>query len=199
MRFLFSPLLFGLFFSCNPNHHTPYEQKIDDHRNDKNLLFKFDASSPLEKDQKIAFVSLKYFPPDSTYRVVANIEKVNDTGYVKIAYSHGDSEQYKVWAKLNFKLKGKPYQLLAYQSAEYQNDPEYSKNIFVPFYDETNDESTYGGGRYIDLKKPEGDTLILDFNLAYNPYCVYSEEYTCPIPPKENTLPVAIEAGEKKF
>jgi hypothetical protein len=77
--------------------------------------------------------------------------------------------------------------------------PEYSKSLFVPFTDMTNGESTYGGGRYLDMEIPEGQTLVLNFNKAYNPLCHYNKKYSCPIPPRENDLDFKVEAGVKKF
>jgi uncharacterized protein (DUF1684 family) len=74
---------------------------------------------------------------------------------------------------------------------------EYKKYLFIPFRDLTSGKESYGGGRYIDTEIPAGETLILDFNRAYNPYCAYSHRYSCPIPPEENTLKVEIRAGEK--
>ena len=78
--------------------------------------------------------------------------------------------------------------------------PEYADLLFVPFKDATNGAETYGGGRYIDVKTPKGNKVILDFNLAYNPSCAYgSDRYSCPIPPKKNFLKIPIKAGEKNF
>jgi uncharacterized protein (DUF1684 family) len=71
--------------------------------------------------------------------------------------------------------------------------------LFLPFLDNTNGDTTYGGGRYIDLRIPEGDTIEIDFNKAYNPYCAYNSRYSCPIVPRENYLDTNIEAGVKKF
>ena len=75
--------------------------------------------------------------------------------------------------------------------------PGYENSLFVPFTDLTNGKETYGGGRYMDVEIPEGDSIVLDFNKAYNPYCAYSTNYSCPIPPKENDLPISINAGLK--
>jgi hypothetical protein len=75
----------------------------------------------------------------------------------------------------------------------------FQNKLFIPFADETSANQTYGAGRYLEADKPNGNIVALDFNLAYNPYCAYSEEYSCPFPPPENLLSVAIEAGEKKY
>lgn len=103
---------------------------------------------------------------------------------------------------MSFKLNGKNYSLSVYQAdAEVlEKFPEYADLLFLPFKDLTNGKETYGGGRYIDIKTPAGNNVILDFNLAYNPNCAYgSERFSCPIPPKENFLPAQIKAGEKSY
>ena len=76
---------------------------------------------------------------------------------------------------------------------------EYEDYLFLPFTDKTNGDSSYGGGRYLDLKLPEGDSIIIDFNQAYNPYCAYNDKYSCPVPPKSNNLDIEVLAGVKTF
>jgi len=85
--------------------------------------------------------------------------------------------------------------LFVYKSAE---DP-FARSLFIPFSDETSGSETYKAGRYLDLEEQGGDDYELDFNLAYNPYCAYNDQYTCPIPPRENKLPIRILAGEKNY
>lgn len=96
---------------------------------------------------------------------------------------------------MEFGLGDSRFQLTVFKSAE---DP-FTRSLFVPFSDQTSGSETYGSGRYLDIEEQGGDSYELDFNLAYNPYCAYNEEYTCPIPPKENRLPVRIAAGEKNY
>ena len=78
-------------------------------------------------------------------------------------------------------------------------NPDYFDYLFLPFLDLTNGKTTYSGGRYIDLRIPEGDTIIIDFNKAFNPYCAYSHHYSCPVVPSENYLDFEVRAGVKKF
>ena len=94
-----------------------------------------------------------------------------------------------------FKLKGKKFKLNVYQSQDLSRKPEYADYLFLPFTDNTNGLTTYGGGRYIDLKLPLEKTVTLDFNKAYNPYCAYSKNYSCPIPPASNDLDISIPVG----
>ncbi|MCB0475507.1 MAG: DUF1684 domain-containing protein, partial [Flavobacteriaceae bacterium] len=98
-----------------------------------------------------------------------------------------------------FELNGQSLKLHVYQNQELIKQAEYENHIFIPFTDLSSGNESYGGGRYIDLEIPRGDTLVIDFNKAYNPYCAYNHKYSCPIPPRENSLPVAIHAGVKAF
>jgi hypothetical protein len=99
----------------------------------------------------------------------------------------------RVFGILSFTIKGFDYSLKVYQSES--SVLESSDYLFLPYLDATNGITTYGGGRYLDLKIPEGDSIWLDFNKSYNPYCVYNERYSCPIVPRENLLPIKVDAG----
>src|SRR5690606_22205799 len=100
---------------------------------------------------------------------------------------------------LNFQLKGKEYQLNVYQGQDLMKEEGYEDYLFLPFIDDTNGEESYGGGRYIDLRIPEGDSMVIDFNSAYNPYCAYNEKYSCPIVPRENYVDTEVRAGVKAY
>jgi uncharacterized protein (DUF1684 family) len=110
-------------------------------------------------------------------------------------------QQYYRYGKISFVMNGRSYQLTVYQSKDLMQRAEYKNYLFIPFTDATNGTDTYEGGRYIDLSIPDIKDMkvIVDFNKAYNPYCCYTRGYDCPIPPKENALPVAINAGEMKY
>ncbi len=112
-----------------------------------------------------------------------------------ITSSKGSQQAYLKYGTLSFELQGKRLKLYVYKSAE---DP-FSRSLFVPFSDATSGIETYKSGRYLDLEEQGGDEYDLDFNMAYNPYCAYNEEYICPIPPGENTIAVKIMAGEKNY
>jgi hypothetical protein len=119
----------------------------------------------------------------------------------EVPTSSGQTATYTKFGELKFEIDGKSYKLAVYQSLSAKRMPQYRDYLFIPFKDLTNGKESYGGGRYLDLrmKEIEGDKIYLDFNKAYNPYCAFSTGYSCPIPPKENHLKVAIEAGEKNF
>ncbi|MEL6916182.1 MAG: DUF1684 domain-containing protein, partial [Bacteroidota bacterium] len=98
-----------------------------------------------------------------------------------------------------FRLNGKAHELEIYSSPELKLEKDQREDLFLPFLDETNGDETYAGGRYINLSVPKGDSLLIDFNTAYNPYCAYNPKYSCPIVPKVNTLQTKIMAGVKAF
>lgn len=105
----------------------------------------------------------------------------------------------RVFGVLTFELKGKQFELNVYQGKEMMTTKGYEDYLFLPFLDDTNGDTTYGGGRYIDLRIPEGDSIEIDFNTAYNPYCVYNAKYSCPIVPRQNYVAIKVEAGVKAF
>ena len=156
-------------------------------------------TSPLTPEDLAKFKKLKFFKIDTTYRVKAKLVKVMDSPFFKMPTTTDRLPEYRLWAVAVFLLHGKEYKLNIYQNKKLMNHPEYSDYLFLPFTDLTNGKSTYGGGRYIDLRIPDGDTIIIDFNKAYNPYCAYNHKYSCPIVPEDNFLDTEIRAGVKKF
>jgi uncharacterized protein (DUF1684 family) len=172
-----------------------FAQEVMSLRADKDSFLKNDIDSPIPPNDRPNFKGLNYFPPDQTYRVASRLERFDSAKPIMIATSSGTSQAYVKYGALTFKIGESTLKLVVYKSAE---DP-YARSLFVPFSDGTSGRETYAAGRYLDLEEQGGDNYELDFNLAYNPYCAYSEEYTCPIPPAENKLPVRILAGEKNY
>jgi uncharacterized protein (DUF1684 family) len=172
-----------------------YTQRILQERAIKDSLFRYGDHSPVKKIT--SFTALVYYAPDSAYSVQATYVPLEKVKQIKMRTTHnGAPRLFRRAGELQFSIAGKPYKLFAYQAVGARNLPK--GFLFVPFYDETSGKETYGGGRYLDLILPkEGKTIALDFNQAYSPYCAYSADYVCPIPPKENRLPTKIEAGEK--
>ncbi len=144
---------------------------------------------------------LQFFTPDISFNVVADFEKLNDAEGFSMPTSLKQSQQYYKYGKLRFKINGKPCQLFIYQAKDLMLTKEYSNYLFIPFTDASNGTTTYEGGRYLDLTMQEikESKVKIDFNKAYNPYCNYQAGYSCPIPPKENALQIAVNAGEKKY
>jgi hypothetical protein len=162
-------------------------------RQQRDLDFKSNMDSPIPDSLKAQFEHLNWFPINREYRVTATFEKNPVYEMIDMPRSKSEPEKYIIAGWLHFKVMGQTAKLTAYQP-----NPKDSKVIFVPFRDLTSAKTTYGGGRYIDTRIVE-DKVALDFNRAYNPYCVYNYDYACPIPPAENNLNIEILAGEKDF
>ena len=143
----------------------------------------------------------KFFPISIEYRILAKFEKINDTSGFVMKTSGKLSKKYFRYGILSFTLNNKPFHLTVYQSEQLMKNDEYKDYLFLPFTDLTSGEQSYAGGKYIDFRMDEikDNTVLIDFNKAYNPYCAYTTGYNCPIPPRENDLPVAIKAGEMAF
>ena len=152
-----------------------------------------------KKEEEIKY--LQFYKPKKNYRVECSFERTPDEVPFDMATYSGKTKQFVKYGILTFKLNGKDLQLAVYQNLMLQKVETYKDYLFIPFMDLTNGETTYGGGRYFDIKTGDikGDKLILDFNKCYNPYCAFSDGYNCPIPPKENHLDIAVEAGEKMY
>ena len=172
---------------------------IDEFQKKLNADFRNPESSPLPDRYRKDFTGLEFFEPDTNYRVVARLEYTPEaTPFMMPTNTDRESEEV-VFAIAYFKLQGKPFSLEIYQTQDLLDDPQYQDYLFLPFLDDTNGEETYSGGRYIDLRIPEGDSLIIDFNKAYNPYCVYNKKFSCPLVPKVNTIDLPVRAGVKDF
>lgn len=150
----------------------------------------------LSLDEIADFQGLAYFDVDSNFRITANFTKSIGKKF-KMPTSTARTPIYRRFGYVDFLIDGKNQTLTVYQNMALRRQKEYKNYLFIPFRDASSNHETYGGGRYLDLQIPDGNITILDLNTVYNPYCVYSHRYSCPIPPAENTLKVPILAGEK--
>jgi uncharacterized protein (DUF1684 family) len=172
-----------------------YIDEINKERKDKDEFMRNAEDSPMP--QKESFKGLNYFPPDPRYRIHANLTPVAQKEIVSLTTNDGKSQSYLTYAWAEFDLDNLHHRLLILEVTE---EGAQRGSLFLAFADQTSANETYGAGRYLDVKKvPGAGTILLDFNNAYNPYCAYSEKYTCPFPPKENILKSAIRAGEKIY
>lgn len=145
---------------------------------------------------------LRFYPVNANYKVTARFEDAADSKWFSMETSGGTKTPYRVYGSIHFSLHDTLVKLNIYQSQNLLAVTGYKDYLFIPFTDLSSGEGTYEGGRYIDLRTGDivNHQLVLDFNKAYNPYCAYvTGKYNCPIPPKENYLPIAVLAGEKKF
>lgn len=164
-----------------------------------NAEYKDASKSPLKEKDLKKFKGLDFFKFDSTYVVTARFVRAMGEQPFKMKTTTERLPEYVKYGELVFDLKGKKFKLNIYQSQDLTKKEGYEDYLFLPFIDDTNGEESYGGGRYIDMRIPEGNTVVIDFNSAYNPYCVYNEKYSCPIVPRENYLDTEVRAGVKVF
>lgn len=176
-----------------------YSHCIEQHRKNYISDFLIESHSPIHTSDTTFF---DFFSADSNWWLDATYVLTPNAIEFQIATSSGKTKPYKQFALLHFEYKNVQFELAIYQSLGLIQNPEYKDYLFLPFMDRSNGETTYEGGRYIDLKMgdlKENGHVYIDFNRAYNPYCAFSGGYSCPVPPKENHLKLNIEAGEKKF
>ncbi|PWH84533.1 hypothetical protein DIS18_00455 [Algibacter marinivivus] len=164
-----------------------------------NANYKDASKSPLKEKDRKNFEGLDFFKFDSTYVVTANFKRTPNEKSFKMKTTTSRRPIYVKYGELTFNLKGEPFKLNIYQNQGLIEKEGYEDYLFLPFLDETNGLESYGGGRYVDTRIPEGDTMVIDFNKAYNPYCAYNDRYSCPIVPRKNYLKTRIEAGVKAF
>ncbi|MCS6822977.1 MAG: DUF1684 domain-containing protein [Cytophagaceae bacterium] len=171
-----------------------YEQLILTLRKEKEAELRTMQPSPLENMPRSK--TFDYYRPDERYKVKAALFILRDsTDFLNIINNDGQQEKYLRYALAVFSLNGKTDSLTLLK-----NDKLMGTNLcFVPFFDKTNGHTTYEGGRYLNIEISDQKFVWIDFNLAYNPYCVYDYRYTCPLPPRENSLDMPIKAGEKKL
>jgi uncharacterized protein len=174
-------------------------KEIATFRDELNSFYADSAGSPLLNEDKQVFKGLDFFEINPDYRIQAKFVRTPDEKPFKMRTTTDRLPEYVKFGEVHFSLQGKKFKLNIYQNLQLVKKAGYENYLFLPFTDLTNGEETYGGGRYIDLRIPSGDTIIIDFNLCYNPYCAYNHKYSCPIPPKENDMDVMVKAGVKAF
>ena len=164
-----------------------------------NAQYKDASTSPLKEEDRKSFTGLDFFKFDSIYVVTAQFIRTPNENPFKMKTTTDRLPVYVKYGELLFSLKGEDFKLNIYQNQGLIEQEGYEDYLFLPFLDETNGLESYGGGRYIDAKIPKGNTMVIDFNQAYNPYCAYNDTYSCPIVPRDNYLRIRIEAGVKAF
>ncbi len=176
-----------------------YARDVELQRKEKDDYFQSDPDSPIPAEVRGKMKGLEYFPPDLKFRLHVRLSKLPTPEPVTLATSKGVPRPMVRYGHYDFEIDGVRQRLYAYRSAPQPGHHHEDASLFVPFRDATSGKESYGAARYLDLEvQPSGD-YVLDFNLAYNPYCAYSDDYVCPFPPKENWLTVPIRAGEKSF
>jgi uncharacterized protein len=164
--------------------------ELDAFRAEKDALFGGHPQSPLTREQRQNFNGLSYFPENEELRLEVKMDEFENKERFEMQTSTGDVQVYERFGKFSFNVDGEEAELTIYQSAH---------GYFLPFVDSLAGAETYPAGRYLEPEPLPGGRFLVDFNLAYNPYCAYNEKWSCPITPPENRLRVAIRAGEKLF
>ena len=168
-------------------------------QNDLNAKFASEEESPLMSEDFENFSSLDFFKIDTSLIVEAKFVRTpHETPFIMKTTTDREPVYVK-YGEAHFKLKGKAIVLNIYQNQELLSREEYKDYLFLPFTDLTNGDSSYAGGRFMDLRIPREEYIILDFNQSYNPYCAYNDRYSCPVPPSQNHIELKVVAGVKKF
>lgn len=195
--FLFIVFLIAIGVSCGSLSNS-YHKEIKEYRKEYKSDFNKEEHAPLKGKQ---LRDMRFFPADSSYQIQTKVSYIENAQPTLFKTSSGEDREYLPYIFVDFPLQGKENRLIVYKSIRLRNIEAYQNYLFLPFNDLTNGVETYGGGRYLDLSVEDikNNQLIVDFNKAYNPYCAYKAGYSCPIPPAENQLEVAIKAGEKEY
>jgi hypothetical protein len=166
-----------------------YIAALEAQRAEKDSYLRRDPYSPIE--DRTNFTGLIYYPPDPAFRYVLPLNR-SEPEPLTFQTSTGDERVYQRIGTVEFEVDGQPAQLAIYKSEDYDE-------LFLPFRDATSGQETYGAGRYLEPVDLGNNQILVDFNLAYNPYCAYSPDFSCPLPPVENWLKVPVRAGEKLY
>lgn len=197
MKHILALFLVVLLVSCNQGKQPVLGDTA--WQREQNANFKDASKSPLTDKDRKNFKGLAFFKMDSAYVVQARLTRTPDTPWFKMKTTTERLSEERVYGTIEFKLHGEIYKLNVYQGKEMMAKPGYEDYLFLPFLDDTNGETTYGGGRYLDLRIPENDVITVDFNKAYNPLCAYNEAYSCPIVPRANYVSTEVKAGVKAY
>lgn len=174
---------------------SSFAAAIEQHREEYKKEFLTDPRSPLSEED---LPLLRFYPPDQRYQLNCRFIRTPEEKPFDLPTYSGITRPYVKYGILQFEWEGKTHQLAVYQNLSLRQLPQYAQYLFLPFRDPTNSETTYGGGRYMDLVMPDAgiETIQIDFNKCYNPWCHYSDGFNCPIPPSENHLSFPVLAGE---
>lgn len=196
MTKFFSVFLLSILGFVHAQNSKAWQKSILNFQKELNNEYSTKSTTPLRGDNFKKFIKHPFFKIDNHYKVEAQLVRPTEVKTLEMPTSSGKSKYFTEYATAYFVVDGKNLQLTLYTNNAFVDNPKYKNNLFVPFRDLTNNKETYGGGRYLDLEKTDADTIIIDFNKAYQPYCAYNAtDYSCPIVPENNKLDVAIKAG----
>ncbi|MBL4939689.1 MAG: DUF1684 domain-containing protein [Lutibacter sp.] len=199
-QLIFSLIIILSLCNCTTKK-ASYDDEIKLFQYALNIQFADAEETPLKEEDLKTFKSLDFFKIDENYKVIANLELTPDAPIFEMKTTTERIPLYKKYGIAHFTINGQKLALSIYKEQKIGMSFANYETLFIPFNDTSNGITTYGGGRYIDMEAPSKDskTIVIDFNKAYNPYCVYNDKYSCPIPPSENNLSIAISAGVKAY
>ena len=172
---------------------------VEKFQKELNIEYSDAKKSPLTAEDLKEFKTLDFYPINEKFFVIAHFVRTEKEQAFEMKTSTNRRPIYIKYGVVHFSLEGKSFQLNVYRNIELSKTEEYNDYLFLPFSDLTSGNESYIGGKYIDLRIPKNNTIAIDFNTAYNPYCAYNQKYSCPIVPLENDLNIKIFAGVKKF
>jgi uncharacterized protein (DUF1684 family) len=172
---------------------------VEKFQNDLNIEYADAKTSPLKAEDLATFKSLNFYPINEKFFVTAKFIRTADEKPFEMKTSTDRKPMYVKYGEAHFIIDGSAFKLNIYKNIELSKKEEYKDYLFLPFSDLTSGNESYIGGKYIDMKTPKGDTMVIDFNTSYNPLCAYNYKYSCPKVPLENDLNIEIRAGVKKF
>ncbi len=200
MKKIFVLLLLTIPFITFAQSKRAFKKEIKKFRKHYKQEFLEEARSPFYNNKK-GMKNMRFYKPKREYKLKANFRRTPNAETFKMATYSGKTQDYVLYGVATVMLHGKKLEVNIYQSLRLRDMEEYKDHLFIPFKDLTNDDITYGGGRYMDMKMSDikNGTVTIDFNRCYNPWCAFSDGYNCPVPPNENHFDLEIEAGEKMF
>ena len=199
MKFKILFFLLFLSFIGTAQSDKKIKKEIKKAQSELNEEFLDPKTSILDSLDQITLKGLEYYPIDVKFHIEAKFVRTPNEKPFLMKTSTDRLPEYVKYGEAHFVLEEKNIVLSIYQNTKYSKIEEYEDDLFLPYTDLTSGDGSYGGGKYLDLKIPEGDRIIIDFNKTYNPYCAYSHRYSCPVPPEENDVLVRIEAGVKDY
>lgn len=172
---------------------------VEKFQKELNTEYADDKTSPLTAEDLTVFKALDFYPINEKFFVIAKFVRTENELPFEMKTSTDRKPMYVKYGEAYFSIDGKSLVLNIYRNIALSEKEEYKDYLFLPYSDLTSGKESYIGGKYIDLKTPETDTIVIDFNKSYNPYCAYNHKYSCPKVPLENDLNIEIKAGVKKF
>lgn len=186
-------------FACQQTSDSDFLEEVKLFQQEMNTQYGDSLHSPLLPEDLAHFDGLDFYRPDKKFHVEARFVRTPDESPFEMKTTTDRLPVYVKYGEVFFEIDGEKFKLNIYQNVELTKKEAYKDYLFLPYTDLTSGYESYGGGRYIDLRIPEDETIIIDFNKSYNPYCAYNHKYSCPVPPRENFLDIEIRAGVKAF